>query len=171
MKTLQFICFAIMMAMLMTSCEELAFRQPMPHDAPNLSVFPQECIGTFVSESDPKDTLVIYPDSVKDERFVLNAENLMRKHGKYYILNQHKRDRWIVAAMRPRGKKGFDIYWFNIEGEKNKNSLSRVTKTVLVQDSETGKEYMLVDPTSREFDRMLRSRAFQRKDKFRRISP
>ncbi|MBX7050769.1 MAG: hypothetical protein K1X54_01905 [Flavobacteriales bacterium] len=169
MKTFQHICLVVILALMLTSCEELAFRQPMPHDAPNLTSFPPECIGTFVSESDPKDTLVIYPDSVKDERFILNDENLMRKYGKYYILNQHKRDRWIVAALRTRGKRGFDIYWFNIEGEKNKNSLSRVTKTVMVQDPETAKEYMLVDPTSSEFNRMLHSRAFQRKDKFRRI--
>lgn len=163
------IYFFIAVSFMLTSCEELAFRQPMPHDVANLTTFPEECVGTFVSESDNKDTLVIYRDSVKDERFILNEDNIMRKYGKYYIVNQRKRDRWTVAALRPRGKKGFDIYWFNIEGEKNKNSLSRVTKTVMVQDPETNKEYMLVDPTGREFDRMLRSRAFQRKDKFRRI--
>lgn len=163
------IYFFIAVSLMLTSCEELGFRQPMPHDTANLTTFPEECVGTFVSESDIKDTLVIYRDSVKDERFILNEDNIMRKYGKYYIVNQRKRDRWTVAALRPRGKKGFDIYWFNIEGEKNKNSLSRVTKTVMVQDLETTKEYMLVDPTSREFDRMLRSRAFQRKDKFRRI--
>lgn len=154
---------------LLSSCEELAFRQPMPHQVADLKQFPAECVGTFISESDVTDTLIIYPDSVAGDRFMINSDNVIRPFGKYYIVNQRKRDRWTVAAIRPVSRKAFDIYWFNMEGDKNKNAISKITKTAMVQDPETGKDYMLVDPSTREFRRMLKSKAFQRRDRFRRL--
>ncbi len=159
----------IFVAVFMQSCTELAFRNAMPMQGTDIMEFPEEMQGTFLSMLESKDTIVITAKDVSGDKFHIDDHNVLRKFGKYYICNEKKSDRWVIGVIRPQGHRGFTVYRFDVEESKKREAIAGITKVEEVLDESGGVDYLLVSPTDAEFRKMLRSKAFIRAEKFRRV--
>ena len=158
-----------LLSLVLHSCTELAFKSAMPLNGENLSAFPREMQGTFQSTISSSDTLVITANEVSGNRFRIGENNVVRKCGKYYVCSEKKVDRWVMGFIRLHGKTGFSVYRFDVEDSKKRKSISNITNLEEILDENGGVDYLLVSPTDAEFRRMMRSKAFIRVEKFKRI--
>ncbi len=159
----------MLVVVVMQSCTELAFRNAMPIQGTDLTEFPEDLQGTFLSMLESKDTIVITATNVSGDKFHIDGNNVLRKFGKYYICNEKKADRWVIGVIRPQGYRGFTVYRFDVEETKKREIIADITKVEEVLDESGGVDYLLVSPTDAEFRKMLRSKAFIRAEKFRRV--
>lgn len=160
----------LVLALLFNSCTELAFKTAMPLNGEDLSEFPVEMRGTFRSTLSSSDTLVISAKEVSGDRFHIDENSILRKFGKYYVCSERKTDRWVVGFIRLHGKNGFSVYRFDVEDSKKRKSISDITRVDEILDESGGVDYLLVSPSDTEFRKMMRSRAFIRAEKFKRIA-
>lgn len=168
MRIFNTIWLVVMMSFAMLSCMELGFREAMPLNGTDIAEFPVELQGWYVSINDSKDTMEVKSTSVSEDRFALDGKNVIRKFGKYYVCNQKKLNRWNIALIKETCR-GFALYSFDIDDSKHREIIRELTSVTEIKDEDGGLDYLLIDPSNEEFSRLVKSKAFVRVEKFRRI--
>ncbi len=157
-----------MMSLTMSSCMELGFKEAMPLNGTDITEFPAELQGWYVSINDSKDTMEVKSTSVSEDRFALDGKNVMRKFDKYYVCNQKKLNRWNIALIKETCR-GFSLYSFDIDDSKHREIIRKLTTVTEIKDEDGGLDYLLIAPSDEEFARLVKSNAFVRVEKFKRI--
>ena len=166
MKNLLFFSFLVLS---LASCMELGFKEPMPIAAQNIASFPENMRGTYVSTSDTGDTVVVEATTVSNGKFRLDDDNVMRAMGKYYVISKREEGRWNLALIKPNGNNAFTLYGFDIADAKKRKTLTRITEVEEVLDAEGGLDYLFIQPTDKQFEKLVRSKCVRKAEKFKKI--
>lgn len=161
--------FVLILCLSLASCMELGFKDAMPLNETDLKEFPADLQGWYVAMTDGKDTIEVMATRVSADRFVLDGKNVMRKFGKYYVCNQNKLGRWNIALIKPTCR-GFSLYSFDIYESKHREIIRKLTNVMEIKDEDGGLDYLLISPTNEEFGRLVKSKAFIKVEKFKRIT-
>jgi hypothetical protein len=176
----------ILMGILIGACSEVRFECPQPKNVKEITEFPQKFIGVFF-DTENKDTLFIskngfrYAEDIKrlsDDRVVL------KKIGGYYILSCKE----ILLGKDTTDLKGWNVLPFKMvhdtltvlyidtseNGDTMKTRLEAILSKGVKEESkerDNGNfEYFLIDPTKREFKKMLKNSVFSEQVKFTKIN-
>ncbi|MHA6280951.1 hypothetical protein ACXYMT_12295 [Salinimicrobium sp. CAU 1759] len=167
--------FFLLLAVLLTSCTAVKFQDPQPKGTAILQEFPQKFLGTFTS--DESDTLRITKDSFrfsdgKEIEFAaeLSAENTVLKlHKNTYILNLKDNGSWDVFPIKFSPNK-ITVYFADINSKTERLLKAKHPETVQEIRTEDGKlDHYLIDPSAKEFDRLLKKKLFSEQVEFKRL--
>lgn len=158
----------LLIAGTVAACTDLSFPRPMPDGVADLIEFPVDMRGTFVSKYN-HDTVVVSATEVKGAEIRLDQDHLLRAYKDYLVLNERNGDRWNLVLIRPCNEKSFVVYVFDIRDAKKRRAIGRITEITEVTDGEGGVEYLYVNPTPEQFDKLIGSKCLSRVEKFKRL--
>lgn len=169
--------------LLISACSEVRFSQPQPINGKELTEFPTQFVGKYVGADG--DTLM-----VNSECFLFSGDEIkklcsnrvvLKKKGSLHIISS--RDMFLSGEETQR--KGWEvlpfelvndsliIYFLNTTNdEKNNETISKLDAILEVEkiiNDEGNIEYYYIDPTIRQFKKILRSECFSIAEKFARI--
>lgn len=167
-----------------SSCSEVRFSQPQPQNGKALNEFPKQFTGKYLSADG--DTLVInskcfhYIDE-EDKKLCSDSVTLKKKGGVYILSCKElmisgvdmKRDGWEVLPFE-LVEDTLVVYFLNTTTKDV--SVETISKLEDILDIEKklnddGKvEYYYIDPTIKQFEKMLSSQCFSVAEKFIRIN-
>lgn len=107
----------------------------------------------------------IYIDNEND--FNLSDTVILRKYRHHYFLNIYNAEclAWSVILIKEADHK---IYYYMIPSEESEN-MTRLRKIAVVNQSDHGARQYIINPTKKEFIRMLKSDVFSPMDTLTRI--
>ncbi|MBK6903335.1 MAG: hypothetical protein IPH04_11135 [Saprospirales bacterium] len=146
----------------LSSCLTIGYQQPQPTGGKNLKEFPSSLIGKYSQEpGDKKADVEVRLHSVifEDEELLgegeisLSDTLLLRKYKKFYIVNWYdsKNACWVAHPFKYNESKLY-LYSFNLGKDEAESQLSAYTPIV-----RKGSELLVINPTRKEFKRMLRA--------------
>ncbi|WP_324721305.1 hypothetical protein [Salinimicrobium sp. HB62] len=165
----------LLLAVLLSSCTAVKFANPQPKGSAALDEFPQKILGTFTS--DESDTLRIMKTSFRfsDGKEVgfeadLSAENtILKLHKRTYILNLKDNGSWDVFPMKLSANK-ITLYFADLTSKTEALLKAKHPETVREIKTEDGKfDHYLIDPSAKEFERLLKKKLFADKVEFKRL--
>lgn len=168
---------------LISSCSEVRFSQPQPQNGREIDEFPKMFVGRYLGSEG--DTLIVTPHCfhfADDEIKKLCSDRVvLKKKGKLHIVSCRE----VLMAGEQMQRKGWEVlpfelvkdtlfvYFLNTTNEDN----SKVTITALegildveeVFNVDGDLEYYYIDPSIKEFERILNSECFSIAEKFVRL--
>lgn len=167
----------VLTAFLFISCTAVKFENPQPTAAPSLSEFPEKMHGTFVSDSD--DTLEFSQNHFRySSGTEVNLESklspesaVLKKANNTYILSLKDEQGWDVFPMK-LGRNKITIYYANLDPDAEQLILDlKNTSPVHEIRNEEGKfDHYLIDPSEKEFKKLLRKKLFSEEIVFKRLN-
>ncbi|NCC72483.1 MAG: hypothetical protein EOM06_03720 [Sphingobacteriia bacterium] len=168
--------FALML--LLTACTTVRFRQPQPSDASEMEAFPDKITGIYLNEN--HDTLKISNESFtygnkKTNLFYfsqkLNSDSaVLKKWENYYVLNLKTENYWEVFLFK-EVKNITRVYYITFEEEDN-DFIEKLRNILPVEEvrQENGElEYLLIDPSPKQFNALKKYDFFREIESFTRI--
>lgn len=161
------------------SCSTVQFESSQPKGAEELSEFPKDLIGEFISKD--RDTLLININSfqVKESSIfgqgkvnMLNQNELiLKKSNDYYVVSTKDSNVWEVAVIKLKGSK-LSVYIIGYD-KKNEveliNKLKEITKVIEIRDSEGKIVKYLINPTQEEFQLLFDKKIFSKIMEYKKI--
>lgn len=152
---------SLIFLLFLTSCVEVGFKHPQPIKGKNLSEVPKEIIEFYSDlKSDSSSTGI--KDLYKSEDFKksLSETTILKKWKGKYFLNEKEDSLWHIIMIVPVSNNKFETYYLDGENEQTIKILKDITK-VEEQFSEDGElKSVILDSTSREFKKIIKSNAF-----------
>ncbi|HPE33656.1 MAG TPA: hypothetical protein PLI65_02555 [Bacteroidales bacterium] len=168
--------FALML--LFTACTTVRFRQPQPSDASEMEAFPDKITGIYLNEN--QDTLKISNESFtygneKTNLFyysqkLISDSIVLKKWKSYYVLNLKTENYWEVFLFK-EGKNIIRVYYITFEEEDN-DFIEKLRNILPVEEvrQENGElEYLLIDPSPKQFNALKKHGFFREIESFTRI--
>lgn len=169
--------------LLISSCSEVRFSQPQPLNGKEVEKFPNEFIGKYLGSEG--DTLVVTANCfhfADDEVKKLCSDRVMLKRkGDLHIISCKE----VLMAGERMERKGWEVlpfeliddslivYFLNTTNEENStstiSSLENILEVEKIFNAEGKIEYYYIDPSIKEFEKILSSQCFSVAEKFVRI--
>lgn len=157
------------------SCTSVKFETSQPEGATSLSQFPPEIIGLYTSGE--QDTLRILTNSFSysdGKEIDINAElsastAVLKKVNKHYILSLKDNGSWDVFPLKV-SRNGLTVFYADLDGRTEQ--VLNVGDSVAVKEIRTDDDqfdHYLVNPSPKEFKRLLRKKLFSEMVKFQRL--
>jgi len=149
----------------MTSCVSVKFTAPQPADAEELSSFPKSWRGRYVTMTD--DTLIIYSnhlifrDSLKEEKYIIGQQIVLKKLNKYIVLNVKNEHNWDVV-LAEKNRKTLNLYALDISKDEQKKigRISAITPVQTIKNPEGKVDYYLINPSGINFEKLIKENFF-----------
>lgn len=152
---------SLIFLLFLSSCVEVGFKHPQPTKGKNLSEVPKEMIEFYSDiKSDSSSTGIKDWYSTDDFDKSLSETTILKKWKGKYFLNEKEDSLWHIIMIVPISDNRFETYLLDGENEKTIKILKEITK-VEEQFSEDGElKSIIIDPSSREFNKIVKSKAF-----------
>lgn len=170
--------FSVAVLTFMVACIPVRFEQPQPMGVKDLSSFPEHLTGLYVEEGN--DTLLMTPngfeygygspDSTCLKRILSPASAVLKKFKGDYVLSMHEDNQWDVFLIRPTDD-GFNLFLIDVNN-KDRAILERLEKITAVKEMKSPEgeiEYYLINPSKREFKKIIKAGLFAKNERFFRI--
>ncbi len=163
------------LAQYLASCTAVKFENPQPAGAKSLNEFPQKILGTFTS--DESDTLRITNNSfrfsdgkeINFEAELSDENTVLKLHKNTYILNLKDNGSWDVFPLKFSSNK-ITVYFADLNSRTEALLKAKYPEAVQEIRTEDGKlDHFLIDPSAKEFDRLLKKNLFFEKVEFKRL--
>jgi hypothetical protein len=174
----KYLFFALILLSI-SSCTSVKFETSQPKDAPELSAFPPEITGNYISKN--KDTVLILSNSFQLKEstifgkgklnLLMPNEMVLKRMNEYYILSLKDSNAWEVLAFKQKGT-NLIVYYINIDQKKEDKiitTLKGLTKVTEILDG-TGKiDRYQINPTKEEFQLLFDNKIFSEIVKLKKI--
>ncbi len=167
---MKFVKFIIIL-LILSSCIEVEFKQPMPPGKGiTLEKLPEEIISYFMSldrDSTGNSKLDISEfNSDFDWQDPLPEDILLKKWKGSYFLNQKEGERWQLIMIKDGSNKSFEVYHLDGSNSATVEKLKSITKVEEVFSDDGDLERIILDPSLKEFKKIIKSGAFEQIDLF-----
>jgi len=164
-------CKFIITALILSSCVEVEFKQPMPPNKGTiLDKLPEEISSYFMSidkDSTGNSKLDISEfNSDFDWHDPLPEDIILKKWKGSYYLNQKEGERWQLLMVKDGLNQSFDVYHLDGSNSATVDKLKSITKVEEILSDNGDLEGIILDPSFKEFKRILNSGAFEKVDLF-----
>jgi hypothetical protein len=149
----------------MTSCVSVKFTVPQPENVEEMKSFPKSWRGTYVT--DTNDTLflegnaLVFKDSLKAEKYIVGRQILIKKSGKYIVINVKNEQNWdVIIAQKKR--QNLNLFALDISQEEQKKieKISGLTPVKTIKNSEEKVDYYLIIPSKEDFEKLIKNDLF-----------
>jgi len=161
----------IISLLILSSCIEVEFKQPMPpNKGTTLEKLPEEIISYFmsldkVSTGNSKLDISEF-NSDFDWNDPLPEEIIFKKWKGSYFLNQKEGERWQLLMVKDGSNKSFNVYHIDGSNSTTIDKLKSLTKVEEVFSDDGDLERVILDPSLKEFKKIIKSGAFEQIDLF-----
>lgn len=160
------------------SCNSILFTSAQPEADPVLKEFPQNMLGTFVSED--IDTLVVEStsfifrggDPVQLSGDITPKGCALKKMDDWYIISLQDEEEWEVFPVKVQGNDNFSVFFIDMkEDEENKiiADLEKDLKVEKVYNEDGSFDHYLINPSKKQFKRLLKKNIFSEEMSFKRV--
>lgn len=160
------------------SCNSILFTSAQPEDNPVLKEFPPNLIGTFVSED--IDTLVVKStsfifrggDPVQLSGDITPKDCALKKMDDWYVISLQEEEEWEVFPLKVESDDKFSVYFIDLKEDEEKDIIADLQKDLKVKEIYTRDgsfDHYLINPTKKQFKRLLKKNIFSEEITFRRV--
>ncbi len=151
----------ILLLLLLSSCVEVGFKHPQPSKGKSLSEVPKEIID-FYSDIKSDSTSGNIKDLYNADDFdkSLSETTILKKWKGKYFLNEKEDSLWHIIMIVPVANNKFDTYRLDGDDEQTQKKLNRITEVEEIRSEDGELEHLILDPTNREFNKIVKSGAF-----------
>ena len=168
----------------LTACISVEFKNPQPKKGKKLTEFPSDLIGTYLNSDN--DTITIANNYFKAASLTIESNNnskpsdtinlsentFLKRIDKTYLLNMKdlkENNNWIIIVIN-KSTNGLMIDTFNADDKDFLNNLKTITKTEEVRDEEGKLKKIILDPTEKEFKKILATPSLFEKSELKKIN-
>ena len=148
------------------SCVTVEFDEPQPRDSRSLNKYPKKLQGSYLNEDDGMLTIQKYSfiaghkDSIAlGEETFLSSETILKKIGKYYIVNTSSGEYWESRLVKITGD-SLIIYEINGQDDLTVCKLKDTMEVREVKDTEGKTSKYILSPTKSQFEGLIEKRLF-----------
>lgn len=152
---------SLLLIVLLSSCVEVGFRSPQPSKGSSLGEIPSEIIAFYSDiKADSSSNLNdLYDMDELDEP--LDENTILKKWKGKYFLNEREDSLWHVIMVVPAGNGRFETYRIDGGNENTVKKLKEITDVIEIKDEDGDLDKLILDPSSREFKKIIKSGAFE----------
>ncbi len=155
---------------LLSSCVEVEFKHPMPTKGTTLKKVPEDIITFFKSlDENPTENSKLSISEFSDD-FDMNkplpADVVLKKWKGDYYLNQKEDSLWQIILIKQGKNKTFTIFHIDGSNQATIDKLKSITKVEEIFEKEGELDRVILDPSLKEFKKMLKSGCFVSVDLF-----
>jgi hypothetical protein len=169
---------------LLTACISVEFKKPQPQKGKKLTEFPKELIGTYLNSDNDTITIArayfkatsltieLNNNSKPAEKIDLSENIFLKKMDKTYILNMKddkNKSNWSVIIIN-KSTNGLVIDTFNADDKDFLTNLKTITDVEEVRDEEGKLKKIILDPTEKEFKKILATPSLFEKSDLKKIN-
>ena len=152
----------LLLLVMLSSCVEVGFKHTQPSKANNLSEIPKEMIDFYANKkSDSASGGINDLYNSDDFDTSLSETTILKKWKGKYFLNQKEDGLWHVFMIVPVSNDKFETYQLDGGNENTVELLKRITEVEEVFSDDGELESLILDPTNREFKKIIKSGAFE----------
>lgn len=151
----------------LASCVEVGFKNPQPSKGTSLTEIPEEMIAFYSgsksdSTTENKNGLSINDYYDKDDLDKsLSESTILKKWKGNYFLNQQEENLWHIIMIKPIANGNFETYNLDGSNEKTIALLKEITDVKEVFDEDGELDSIVLDPSLKEFKKIVKSGAFE----------
>lgn len=152
-------------ALMFTSCGDIAFTEEMPVDSTALSEIPASCRGEFVVIEDDQnsaDTFEITATQLipgEDDPITIGEHFTIRQKGDWYYANFAEKGGWhYVLPFRPMGEDQIEYGMFLMETKEDEKTLSNIARYSLSKELFSTYQVRMND---KQFEELMKSDLLQ----------
>lgn len=154
--------------LLLSSCVEVNFKNPMPPKGETLDKIPTEIITYFMSlKKDSLGNSKLNLDNINGD-FDLNdplpEEVILKKWKGNYFLNQKEENLWQIYMVKPAANNSFEVYQLDGSNQHTVDKLKSITNVEEVFSDNGDLNQIIIDPSFKEFKKIVKSGAFEQID-------
>ena len=153
-----------------TSCVEVEFKSPMPSKGEKLDKLPEDLISYFMSlDKDSAGNSKLNLDEINsdfDWNEPLPEDVILKKWKHKYFLNQKGDNYWQIIMIKPEANKSFGVYHLDGNEPKVIDELISITKVEEFFDKDGDLDRVVLDPSLKEFKKIIKSNAFEKIELF-----
>jgi len=155
---------------LFSSCVEVEFKHPMPPKGKVLEIIPSEVIDYF-TDLEKNSTSEDKIRDISNGDFDINAplpEDVIFKEwkGDYYFNQKEDNGYWQIYIVKPSPNNSYEVYQLDGTNQTTINKLKSITKVEEVFSDDGDLDHIILDPSFKEFKKILKSGAFEKVDFF-----
>ena len=152
----------LIILVLLSSCVEVGFKNPQPLKARNLEEIPKEMLDFYTNQKkDSTENSITDLYSVDDFDATLSETTILKKWKGNYFLNQKENDLWHVFMIVPSSNNMYETYQLDGGNEKTVSLLKKITEVEEVFSDDGELKSLILDPSHREFKKIVKSGAFE----------
>ncbi|MGB7785098.1 MAG: hypothetical protein WBL27_03255 [Salinimicrobium sp.] len=160
------------------SCNSILFTSAQPKDSPVLKEFPENMLGTFVSED--IDTLVVAStsfifrggDPVQLSGDITPKDCALKKMDDWYIISLQDEEEWEVFPIKVKDNDNFSVYFIDMQEDEEKAIIADLQKDLQVKkvyNDDGSFDHYLINPGKKQFKRLLKKNIFSEEMPFKRV--
>jgi len=156
--------------LLLSSCVEVEFKHPMPQKGTTLEKLPEDIKAYLISldENSTKNSKLTVSEFNED--FDMNKplpdDVILKKWKGNYYLNQKEDSLWQLIVIKPAKNKTFNITHIDGSNQEIIDKLKSITEVEEIFDADGDLDRIILDPSAKEFKKMLKSSVFVKVDLF-----
>lgn len=167
MKKLTCYCFIA----LLSGCTSVKFEQAQPLSSAPEKKIPASLHGNWVGMD--KDTLIVEATTFtyrKEKHLLKEGEVEFRLYDEMIFLNVYDKAYWEVFIIDPSQEDKLGISFIYMEDKEDKEVIEKLKLITEVTEKEKdGEKYLIIDPSKKEFEEILKQGLFEINYEFRRI--
>jgi len=159
--------FFLVLVFLAASCVDVKFEQAQPAGKNALKKFPKKLQGIYTDgDNDTLLTINEFSYEYEDEIISLSTDtdlsesNILKKFGRYYLLNIEEDDLWMCFAAELQKKEKLVLYSIDGSKEETVNKLKMLTAVKESKNTDGDVDVYIVNPSRRELKKMLKEGVF-----------
>jgi hypothetical protein len=170
-------CFAALfwISLILSSCKEVAFREPQPQGVAALKEIPQALRGKYRPKTQPgdekNDTLIIeswgYHFKDKEEkdwlgRGVISDSMIVKSYQDYYFVNFRSGNQWVLRLVKQKPDGTISFMSIDIQDDaKRKEMVRKLSRKFNMKEIKNGDDtFYLINPTSAQLMQLIRDGYF-----------
>jgi hypothetical protein len=173
MRTLSLALFWI--ALVMSSCKEVSFREPQPAGVPALKEVPVSLRGKYRAHSQPNgeknDTLIIeswgYHFKDKNEKDwlgkgALSDSLIIKFYQNYYFVNFKSGNQWVLRLIRQKASGDLEFLSIDIQDDtRRKEMVRKLSRKLAMKEIKIGDDtYYQINPTPPQLIQLIKDGYF-----------
>ncbi len=156
--------------LLLSSCVEVEFKHPMPPKGKVLKAIPSEVIDYYTA-LEKKLTSEDKVRDIREDDFDINAplpENVVFKEWKsdYYFNQKGENGNWQIYIVKSAPNNSYEVYQLDGTNQTTIDKLKAITKVKEVFSDDGDLDRIIINPSFKEFKKILKSGAFEKVDFF-----
>lgn len=152
----------LLFLILLSSCVEVGFKHPQPTKAHNLNEIPKEMIDFYSNQKSDSSSNGIHELYNSDDFDAsLSETTILKKWKGKYFLNQKEDGLWHVFMIVPLSDNRYETYQLDGGNEQTVVLLKNITEVEEIFSDDGELESLILDPTNREFKKIIKSGAFE----------
>lgn len=154
--------------LLLSACTPVYFENPVPQNARTMTTFPQEYVGTYVSEDPEYDDIVINSESYTcgEIHGVLGENAVLKPYKEFWVMNQftdeNQLNKYLVFLAKFDVSEGIlEVFYLNLaEDLDRQQKLKNMTDVSEVFAEDGTLESVQINPSDAEFKAIMESDLF-----------